>query len=275
MKVELLTSPESLAEMESNAALAALTCRGNADKEHEPSEVLGRILKAGHERVLEHITLTYGVDGISRALLQEVARHRHISLSVESTRHTLRKKFDAVSASLPREYSEYMFVLCSKLQAKPDVPNDELKYYLPEFWPTSLVLTVNIRELRHILNLRTAPAALKEFRCLGHALFDAVPDGFKYLLGDCVHEEVEEHMREQADGMVKRGRKPKPENADRVQVSVYLPRSTYEGVKDLARWTQRTMSDVLSDLASEFVEQNADKLSVIRNFLMEVKGSHD
>ena len=156
MKVDLLTSPESLGEMERNAALAALTCRGNADREHVPSEVLGRIQKAGHESVLEHITLTYLVEGISRALLQELARHRHISLSVESTRHTLKKKFDAVSASLPREYSEYMFALWSKLQDKPDVPNDELKYYLPEFWPTSLVLTVNIRELRHILDLRLA-----------------------------------------------------------------------------------------------------------------------
>ena len=190
MKVDLLTSPASLGEMERNAALAALTCRGNADKEHVPSEVLGRILSAGHESVLEHITLTYSIKGLSRACLQELARHRHISLSVESTRHTLRKKFDAVSASLPSEYSEYMFVLCSKLEDKPDVPNDELKYFLPEFWPTSLVLTVNIRELRHILNLRTAPAALKEFRCLGHALFDAVPEEFRYLLKDCVYEEA-------------------------------------------------------------------------------------
>ena len=94
MQVELLTSAGSIAEMERNAALAALTCRGNAEKEHVPSEVLGRIIKAGHESVLEHITLTYSIKGISRALLQEVSRHRHISLSVESTRHTLRKYYD-------------------------------------------------------------------------------------------------------------------------------------------------------------------------------------
>ena len=69
------------------------------------------------------------------------------------------------------------------------MPNDELKYYPPEFWPTNLILTTNIRELRHILNLRTAPAALKEFRDLGHAMFEAVPEQFRYLLADCVHEE--------------------------------------------------------------------------------------
>ena len=84
MRVELLTSASSVADMEKFAALAALTCRGNAEKEHVPSEVLTRIIQAGHESVLEHITLTYRVQGISRALLQEVSRHRHLSLSVES-----------------------------------------------------------------------------------------------------------------------------------------------------------------------------------------------
>ena len=189
MDVKLLTSQNSMKDMEHFAALAALTCRANTDRDFVPSEVLQRIIKAGHESILEHINLTYSIKGISRACLQELSRHRHLSLSVESTRHTLRKNFDAVSAGLPREYSEYLFVLWSKLKDNPDMPNDELKYYLPEFWPTNLILTTNIRELRHILNLRTAPAALKEFRDLAHAMFDVVPDEFKYILQDCVHEE--------------------------------------------------------------------------------------
>ena len=190
MNVELLTRTEHIADMERVAALAALTCRGNTDKDFVPAEVLTRIIKAGHESILEHINLTYSIKGITRAVLQELSRHRHISLSVESTRHTLRKKFDTVSAGLPREYSEYLFVLWCKLRDTPNTPNDELKYLLPEFWPTNLVLTSNVRELRHILNLRTAPAALKEFRELARAMYEVVPEGFKYLLKDCVHEEA-------------------------------------------------------------------------------------
>ena len=190
MKIELLTSPVSIKDMERFAAIGALTCHANTDKEFVPAEVLARIIKAGHESVLEHINLTYSIKGLSRACLQEVARHRHISLSVESTRHTLRKNFDAVSASLPQEYSESLFVLWCKLQDTPNMPNDELKYYLPEFWPTNLVLTTNIRELRHILDLRTALAALKEFRELAWGMYEAVPEQFKYLLEDCVHEEA-------------------------------------------------------------------------------------
>ena len=195
MQVELLTSASSVADMEKFAALAALTCRGNAEKEHVPSEVLTRIIQAGHESVLEHITLTYRVQGISRALLQEVSRHRHLSLSVESTRHTLREQLNGDvwdERCSDRYRTELVQWLTEIAYDNPDMPNDALKYFVPEFWPTNLVLTSNIRELRHILKLRTAPAALKEFRELAHALYEAVPDEYKYLLRDCVHEEAGE-----------------------------------------------------------------------------------
>ena len=197
MNVTLLTSPASFKDMEKFAALAALTCHANADKDYVPHEVLGRIIKAGHESVLEHITLTYSVEGLSRACLQELSRHRHISLSVESTRHTLRKKTlcsddveiacgdNQLMLEIAAEFAQFM-------HDNPDMPNDELKYYLPEFWPTNLILTSNIRELRHIIELRTAPQALKEFRVLARELFNAVPEEYRYLLEDCVYKEVSE-----------------------------------------------------------------------------------
>ena len=194
MNIELLTSEKHIEEMERAAALAALTCHANTDREFIPAEVLSRIIKAGHESVLEHINLTYSIKGITRALLQELARHRHISLSVESTRHTLRKLMHSeaydIAIGINRDKLYVMERFTEFMRKNPDMSNDELKYYLPEFWPTNLVLTSNIRELRHILNLRTAPAALKEFRLLARAIYEAVPEQFKYLLKDCVHEEV-------------------------------------------------------------------------------------
>ena len=194
MKVTLLTPPLFIMNMERNAAIGHLTCHANADKEFEPKEVLTRAIKAGHETTLEHITLTYSVKGISRAVLQELARHRHISLSVESTRHTLRKQLEneqcvesLADKLLPCQ--RYLLDYLVKLTKISDYTDDELKYYLPEFWPTNLILTSNIRELRHILKLRTSPAALKEFRILACELFNVVPNEFKYLLRDCVYEE--------------------------------------------------------------------------------------
>ena len=91
MEVKLLTSVTSIKDMEQFAAIAALTCHGNADKEFVASDVLKRIIKAGHESVLEHVTLTYSVKGLSRDCLQQLSRHRLISQSVESTRHTTKR----------------------------------------------------------------------------------------------------------------------------------------------------------------------------------------
>ena len=212
MEVKLLTPEGFLKVMEDTAALAYLTCHANTNKEYVPREKLERAIKAGHESVLEHITLTYSVKGLSRACLQELSRHRHISLSVESTRHTLRKN---VLANMEKELilyapmdiafadsacnvnskecstlGEFLMVLIRDIvERHPNMPNDALKYFIPEFWPTNLILTSNIRELRHILTLRTNPAALNEFRVLAYSLFEAVPEEYRYLLEDCVYRE--------------------------------------------------------------------------------------
>ena len=198
MQVKLLTRTGTIQDMVHNAAKAALITRGNADKElfaDDEEKLLRNIIKLNHGTILEHIYFTYSIKGLSRACLQELARHRHITLSVESTRYTLDKKFTKTSDKLLHRYYGSQEIAASIIQSLiylvedyPDLPNDELKYYLPEFWPTNLIMSSNVRELRHIINLRTAPAALQEFQDLAHALFDVVPNEFKFLLEDCVHE---------------------------------------------------------------------------------------
>ena len=47
--------------------------------------------KFKHASTLEHLSYNFYIEGVSRALLQELARHRHQSLSVESTRYTMSK----------------------------------------------------------------------------------------------------------------------------------------------------------------------------------------
>ncbi len=56
MKVTLLTA--SFKDMEK---FATLTCHANTEKTYVPHDVLDHIIKAKHESILEHITLTYSV----------------------------------------------------------------------------------------------------------------------------------------------------------------------------------------------------------------------
>jgi len=58
--------------------------RGKKDK-----ELIHRVgNKMKHASTLEHLVYTFYIQGISRACLQELARHRIASLSVKSTRYT-------------------------------------------------------------------------------------------------------------------------------------------------------------------------------------------
>ena len=196
MDVKLLTTLAQIADMEHNAAYAMLTCHANTHKlaEEKPEVFVKRAMKAHHDTVLEHIYLTYEVNNLSRACLQELRTHRHASFSVESTRHTLKKKIDDEDwvvkylDSLDENRNKIAQVFLGCAWSNPDMTSDELKYFLPEFWPTNLVMTANVRELRHIVSLRTAPAALKEFQDLARKFVETVPERFRYLLEDCVHE---------------------------------------------------------------------------------------
>ena len=45
------------------------------------------ITRSGHTSTLEHITYTFAIEGVSRALLAQLTRHRHLSFSVQSQRY--------------------------------------------------------------------------------------------------------------------------------------------------------------------------------------------
>lgn len=189
MEVKLLTSSEFIKEMENNAAIAF-----KHDGEAQTAkEELSKSIKLGCESILEHITLTYSVRGLSRVCLHELEQYRHnIALSVESIRRTLRKQLEDEQWVMSLEDKLFpcqrdLLYHLLKLATISDYCNDELMYYLPEFWPTTLTLTANIRELRHIIKLHTLPAELNEFRILAYSLYEAVPEGYRYLLEDCVY----------------------------------------------------------------------------------------
>ena len=198
------------------AVEAALICTGNDDKvaqyldpsQRRGEQLLMSLIRRGHHSVLEHLVYTFKIDGVSRALLQELARHRHISLSVLSTRWAL-KKMESLRMVFPHDLISYekgqpfiptgvqsflkedrfgrvlqacILLLEAVEDAKLLCPNDVLKYFLPECVPTRLLLTTNLRELRHIYALRSAPEALAEFRNLMAAIRDSLPEPHRQLL---------------------------------------------------------------------------------------------
>lgn len=154
--------------------------------------------KNKHSSTLEHLVYSFDVDGISRACLQELARHRMCSYSVKSTRYTLKElkgysgTYDEFLVRTENPHIDY-----SNTQRLKDIQtlmtttgdgNDNIKYLLPEAYKTSLVMTINARSLQNFLTLRTSPSALWEIRELAQNLFDNLPEEHKYLFEEYLYE---------------------------------------------------------------------------------------
>lgn len=171
------------------------------DKESKGvGHMLERIERVGnknkHASTLEHISYTFDVDGISRACLQELARHRMQSLSVKSTRYTLKElkdthdeelyKFAVTTGDVDVDDAVVETLKDVKALLNMGKSNDIVKFALPEAYKTSLVSTMNMRGLQNFLQLRTSRAALWEIRDLAYCMYDCIPDSHKFMFKDFI-----------------------------------------------------------------------------------------
>ncbi|KGI55505.1 FAD-dependent thymidylate synthase [Campylobacter sp. MIT 97-5078] len=158
--------------------------------------------KFKHASTLEHLNYTFYIQGISRALLQELARHRHASLSVKSTRYTLKelrneqafKEFDFKHASKYLVLTENEKVDNASIRAlenlrlilQESISLDIAKYCLPESYKTELTWSINARSLQNFLHLRSSKSALWEIRKLAKAIFNALPSEHQFIFEESV-----------------------------------------------------------------------------------------
>lgn len=162
-------------------SLAAGICYGKEDiKYSRVKNCVGN----GHLSVVEHATATFLVKGISRACLAQLSRHRLISLSVQSQRYCVLT--DPDSYVIPPSFNEVVSAkfMDSVNRSKEDydaliaqgVKPEDARFVLPQATCTDLVMTVNARELAHILGLRVSSSSQWEIRDLGLAIFKALSD---------------------------------------------------------------------------------------------------
>lgn len=188
---------------------AIRTCWQSFDKSdnggEKDKELIDRVgNKNKHASTLEHLVYSFYISGISRALLQEFARHRIASLSVKSSRYTLKElkeepPFDANDKERAQKYLVFTgneLVDSMSIKAlenlrvvlKEGISNDIAKYCLPESYKTELSWTINARSLQNFLSLRSSKAALWEIRNLAHMVFEALPEEHKYIFKNCIEE---------------------------------------------------------------------------------------
>lgn len=183
---------------------------------------IDHILEVGHGSVLEHSVFNFILEGISRSLSHELVRHRMgVAYSQLSQRYvdesiaeyvvppvvrdlalknvkgqSLREIWEDDIQKIHKMYLEFGdFLEPLVKEFYPELPKTELRKacrgtarsLLPNATETKIFFTVNVRALRHILEMRGSTMADQEIRELAFQLLEAINSSncFKdYQVGD-------------------------------------------------------------------------------------------
>jgi thymidylate synthase (FAD) len=172
LKVELLAvtpEPEKLIEA------AGRTCYLSFDKtgEDTAARFCRMLLRSGHHSVFEHASATFRVRGGSRTFTHQLVRHRLCAFSQQSQRYVDERGFEVVepdSIAGNPEAGRIFDAHVERCRAAYDelrglgVPKEDARFVLPNGAQSEIVITANLREWRHILELRGDRTAQWEIR---------------------------------------------------------------------------------------------------------------
>ena len=102
IKVDLIAHTP---EPEKLVATAAKLCYSSSDidslrkglTEDKIESFIDMLVSIGHESVMEHVSFTFGIEGISRACSHQLVRHRIASYSQKSQRYVNENGFDFIT----------------------------------------------------------------------------------------------------------------------------------------------------------------------------------
>lgn len=159
---------------------AARTCYKSEDKVTDQSAhvLLKGLLKSGHHSVFEHAGISVRIV-CDRGITHEIVRHRLSSFSQESTRYAnyskekFGKEITVIRPFFWKEKSERYetwknaMVDAEKAYLKlieMGASAQEARSVLPNSLKTEIIVTANLRQWRHILDLRCSKASHPQIR---------------------------------------------------------------------------------------------------------------
>lgn len=181
------------------------------------SEYVEMLSEMGHESPIEHVSFTFAIEGVSRALLAQLTRHRIASYSVRSQRYVNERRFDYVTPPQIRDCgkaSDLYYAIMTEIEvayrmlvdlllekrledlpeekrgdksviaAERKIAQEDARYVLPNACETQLVVTMNARSLKNFFRLRCCNRAQWEIRELANKMLDLVREVSPALFRD-------------------------------------------------------------------------------------------
>ena len=147
--------------------------------DEQVEKLVDKIIQMGHASTMEHVSFTFGIEGVSRVLTHQLVRHRLASYSQQSQRYVAEHDFEYIlppSIAERPEASERFKALMENIQqayndlVEAGVPKEDARYVLANATETKIVVTMNARSLMHFFNLRCCNRAQWEIRELAYKM---------------------------------------------------------------------------------------------------------
>ncbi|MCL1985935.1 MAG: FAD-dependent thymidylate synthase [Betaproteobacteria bacterium] len=163
------------------------------------AEFVAQILESGHTSPIEHVSFTFALSGVSRALTHQLVRHRLASYSQQSQRYVDASHFDYIMPPAIAKNTEakkrFMRFMDDVGDAYRDIrrlleaegrlgakANEDARFVLPQATQTRIVVTMNCRSLLNFFEQRCCTRAQWEIRAVANAMLEkcreALPEIF-------------------------------------------------------------------------------------------------
>ena len=216
---------------EHNIASAAKLCYSSSTisslrenlTDESAAKFVEMLSEIGHESPIEHASFTFGIEGVSRALLAQITRHRMASFSVKSQRYVREGAFeyvtppeieavpeakaiyDEIMAEDQRKYDKLAEILKNKhietflsegkdektatrLAEKKAI--EDARFVLPNACETQMIMTMNARSLHNFFKHRCCNRAQWEIKDVADQMLalclKVAPELFKNAGPACV-----------------------------------------------------------------------------------------
>jgi len=141
--------------------------------ENSAEKFIEMIIKSGHLSVLEHACASFRIKGGSRSFTHQLVRHRMASYTQQSQRYVDETNFNYVippsiesnpeAKKLFESFMEDVKKTYSELR-KMQIRKEDARFVLPNAVVSEIVISANMREWRHIIELRGEKRAQWEIR---------------------------------------------------------------------------------------------------------------
>ncbi|MBX0294203.1 FAD-dependent thymidylate synthase [Haloarcula nitratireducens] len=178
--------------------------------EAKKETLIGHLLEHGHFGPFEHPQITFAVEGVSRSCMAQITRHRHVSFDVQSMRYVSfdevdpddvregemvvvppsatdpdwvgrNQKADADEADVEKREEIFRNTVADAVESYQELldlgmPPEDARFVLPIGTKVNMVMSMNVRMLMHVADMRAAADAQWEIRNMTEDLLDIAAD---------------------------------------------------------------------------------------------------